>query len=588
MADKNKRIMRYIVPFSFSEMAYEQLCCRLEADYSWQSVEAKQNDGDIYQYIYHALEGRGESAAAGSAWMYGSKQKGKNKIWDLALRTDKDEWIYGEIAAAGLYIFRTGIGLFWYEIRLERTDLTVDDLIGCQNKLKELNRRAKDGRIFRVRKNCSRLIEKEELRLEKEGRTAEEWQTVDGGRIEPGKIYYVRRSCLSEDIGEGIEYRLAVRDEEGKVRIKYHHLRQVSLGCWVTEMLRVLDCELQYYPGYKNKMEAGGDGLGQPEELVPEEALLFSYFTFQPEDGVGSGEELLDAAWHLNNGFNKRFLMPEGVERQMYQPFRDAYWYAASEGCGCYVRVNSENSEFLQGKLPHRMRNDYFTLYMILLYQAYSLLHFSEKIEYELSADAGTYLEASEAYSRKLQLIQTEINTFLMKSVHTSVSHVQYQNDVYNYIAKRIRIKENVESLTAGVDFLEELQETREEQKRMQQEKKTAEKRQRELEKQEQKEKEEARKRQQEDDRLSIGVSILSLLTVISAFADGIGFLDSVRDDGGILAALGQGLEYIVILAVILIMFITAAVIMGCSVHRFWKNRRNEQPDNESETVKGR
>ena len=127
-----------------------------------------------------------------------------------------------------------------------------------------------------------------------------------------------------------------------------------------------------------------------------------------------------------------------------------------------------------------------------------------------------------------------------MKSVHTSVSHVQYQNDVYNYIAKRIRIKENVESLTAGVDFLEELQETREEQKRMQQEKKTAEKRQRELEKQEQKEKEEARKRQQEDDRLSIGVSILSLLTVISAFADGIGFLDSVRDDGGILAALGQ------------------------------------------------
>ena len=51
-------------------------------------------------------------------------------------------------------------------------------------------------------------------------------------------------------------------------------------------------------------------------------------------------------------------------------------------------------------------------IYILLLYQLYSLIHFSEKIEYELSADAKDYLKAPEAYNLKLKEIQAEINTF--------------------------------------------------------------------------------------------------------------------------------------------------------------------------------
>ena len=54
-------------------------------------------------------------------------------------------------------------------------------------------------------------------------------------------------------------------------------------------------------------------------------------------------------------------------------------------------------------------------IYILLLYQLYSLIHFSEKIEYELSADAKDYLRAPEAYNLKLKEIQAEINTFFIK-----------------------------------------------------------------------------------------------------------------------------------------------------------------------------
>ena len=109
-------------------------------------------------------------------------------------------------------------------------------------------------------------------------------------------------------------------------------------------------------------------------------------------------------------------------------------------------------------------------IYILLLYQLYSLIHFSEKIEYELSADAKDYLRAPEAYNLKLKEIQAEINTFLLKSVHTSVSQMQTQNDFYQFAKKNLRLREEIQSLTAGVDFLEELLETQEEQRRQEKE----------------------------------------------------------------------------------------------------------------------
>ena len=199
---------------------------------------------------------------------------------------------------------------------------------------------------------------------------------------------------------------------------------------------------------------------------------------------------------------------------------------------------NEENRHYLKTNLSDNVRRDYFMIYILLLYQLYSLIHFSEKIEYELSADAKDYLRAPEAYNLKLKEIQAEINTFLLKSVHTSVSQMQTQNDFYQFAKKNLRLREEIQSLTAGVDFLEELLETQEEQRR--QEKENA----------------ELLQRQQEEDKLSVGVAVLSLLAILSAFAD------------------RENIAYPIILVIVVLIGFVALVVCKDSAVRYWRSKR--------------
>ena len=177
-------------------------------------------------------------------------------------------------------------------------------------------------------------------------------------------------------------------------------------------------------------------------------------------------------------------------------------------------------------------------IYILLLYQLYSLIHFSEKIEYELSADAKDYLRAPEAYNLKLKEIQAEINTFLLKSVHTSVSQMQTQNDFYQFAKKNLRLREEIQSLTAGVDFLEELLET------------------------------------QEEDKLSVGVAVLSLLAILSAFADGIGFLNEIKEAGSLMNLCRENIAYPIILVIVVLIGFVALVVCKDSAVRYWRSKR--------------
>lgn len=300
---------------------------------------------------------------------------------------------------------------------------------------------------------------------------------------------------------------------------------------------------------------------GQSETNGPRRALLYNYFSFEQEAEAQSDEGqrkqmLLDRADFLTAGHNKNFLRSPDVSEYVYQPFKDAYWYVSNSGCGCYVYKNKENRHYLKTNLSDNVRRDYFMIYILLLYQLYSLIHFSEKIEYELSADAKDYLRAPEAYNLKLKEIQAEINTFLLKSVHTSVSQMQTQNDFYQFAKKNLRLREEIQSLTAGVDFLEELLETQEEQRR--QEKENA----------------ELLQRQQEEDKLSVGVAVLSLLAILSAFADGIGFLNEIKEAGSLMNLCRENIAYPIILVIVVLIGFVALVVCKDSAVRYWRSKR--------------
>ena len=581
---KQEWMMRYIVPFCFSG-EYERTCKYLDASTALWQLE-KLSGGYVYNHICQTL-----SYIPDNNILQGSTWKLRESGFQLEMSLKKN----GEprrviISDSGVYLFRTGIGLFWYEISFKDRDISVENLIEYQGVLKNLGEKCS---IYRVEDKSFEIPRKEEAECTKE-QIQEEWSVLmirdvmdpipdcgievkneEKGLLEK-KIYLentfdrkISVSSLKENaIRANFRLTRLERDAAGKYKkayVKYQEKEEFSIGKWIYEKLQVLSCDVSFHMlrGLLNSKDKNKDDFY--DGRIPKCALLYNYFAYDKETNEASCEqqldqELLNRAVLLTGGHNRRYLQAKDMSDHAYHPFKNAYWYVSDEGCGCYVYKNEKNREYLESNLSDKVRKEYFILYMLLLYQSYSLLHFSEKIEYELSADAKEYLDSSDAYNQQLKEIQTEINTFLLKSVHTSVSQVRSQNDFYNFAKKQLRIREEIQSLTAGVDFLEELLETQEE-KRQRDKEIEEEKHQREREKAEQEQREaEQRKRQDEDDRLSLGVTALSLLTVISAFADAVGFLDDVYEKG-IGALFGRGIAYPILLCIVTVVGIIAGVV---------------------------
>ena len=95
--------------------------------------------------------------------------------------------------------------------------------------------------------------------------------------------------------------------------------------------------------------------------------------------------------------------------------------------------------------------------------------------------------------------LETEINTFLVKTVYTSVSFIEHHNGFYNYVKERLHIDEDINSLTLGLHSLEELMEMkREEEKSL------------------------------EADKVNVGLGILSLLVIFSAVWDLVSLAEAI------------------------------------------------------------
>ena len=83
---------------------------------------------------------------------------------------------------------------------------------------------------------------------------------------------------------------------------------------------------------------------------------------------------------------------------------------------------------------------------------------YSDIIAKKLPANANQYKKFSGVIKKTLVDITTEINVFLAKSVYSSVSYVQQQNDYYNYVANQLRIEDCIDSVKQGLVALEDLE----------------------------------------------------------------------------------------------------------------------------------
>jgi len=485
---------RHIIPFSYKcDGGFAEICQTLEYNADWEVAADYTGEQDIYEYMNHALSPRENKGNVGRSFDY-IRRDDKGRILRL-LWCRKDENVEIVVKNSGLYLFRTGIGFFWNEIEVLKDDLTCDELVLLQNKFKEYNHSGNFRSFY-------------EIISDNEASPSEEYDHCP-----------LRRMAFID----------------GKEQPMYYGCRRFTMGNRVARILEDLKCDIIFYPQRKNCFSTIVD---MPRDLfapyVPDKALLFNYVVMDGKEAPGeSAHSLEELAFYLTNGYKDSYQMNPEESSHMYKPFANAYWYVTKSGCGYYIQTNEKNDAFFTGTMPQKVMQDYFSLYILLLYQNYTLLKYAGEIEDILSADESDYLADDKDFSSVLEDLKTRINVFLVKSVYASVSHIQHQNGFYEYAEEMIGIKKDIESITIGLESLEELHRT-----------KKAEQREADM-----------RRRQ---NQLSLGMGALSLLAIFSAFVDSINFINTMQTFW-IGKAIPQLIAYGIVLIIVLFVSVYAA-----------------------------
>lgn len=293
------------------------------------------------------------------------------------------------IKRVGLFVFRTGIGIFWFELKnsenIKLSPFTkIENFIEFQKCFKQLSAPWQKDMFHVVTGNNG----KEELTPFMAGK----W------------INDILNSTFASSVS-------------APVKIEYYSTEE---DCTSTEPL-------------------------------PDKAILFNLALMKPVNEhyfEDVKEELSHIGFMLSNGFNDSYLMPDNIRDLSLKTFDNVLWHASSFGMGQYVAYNKSNAFFFENLLSDRMFSDYFIVYIIILYQQYSVLFYTEQLELTFPSDLNKIgLDTLQKYSER-------INLFLIKSVYASVSHLEQHNNVYRYISKTMCIKDNINDLTIGLDSL--------------------------------------------------------------------------------------------------------------------------------------
>ena len=293
---------------------------------------------------------------------------------------------------------------------------------------------------------------------------------------------------------------------------KREYLTPFHFGNWINELIGFLG-GVSYFAERKNSFTSmlknsvakindsnNEDFTDESKNYMPtspDKAILFSYIVFDNKCEKDTLDGRYSLTYQITNGYKESYHSGYETKNEIKCPFDDVMWYATQEGVSYLAWPTYDNIQVFSEEIQAKVKTDYFTLFIKNLYQSYSLLIYANKIQSEISAISRKYLEMSA--DQNITDLFWDINLFLTKSMATSVSHIHHQSEFYIYLKKQLRVQEDVESVTSGLNALDLLQ----------------------------------RERKKRDEKLQAIMGLLTLLGIASALVDSFDFVNKFQFNDG-------------------------------------------------------
>ena len=594
--------LRYVIPFTFEEN-FDEVCARVdsqkteepgnEPDLVWKRVtperlkeESSQkhkgldDESDLYTYIWEEFmfdsdKGKLSENKMGAQWtrrkeelnnplmelLYlkqyefnkrsrkndeSDQNKGKNQnkqkesfdvfnadTWKNMLKTALNV----NLRDMGLYLFRNGLGFLWYELSLVKPKtakiqkpkdgpITTEELMEFQRTVKELN---KDQKVRLLKKQA----EPGPISFDEPYE-----ETVYLSPFYPGQMVADTLRFLN------VSYLTYRKSHDGDMDMRSDKFTKAYL--YGLEKLE-LGAEL---PDEYVRANKG------PQRVLPDKAVLFSYGVMtnpQNREELGDEEDRYRLTYYLTNGYNTTYDCSPDIVSEIIRPFNNAYWFASKEGVSYFKWPNAENEGIFRSVIRTNVKRDYFVLFIKAIYQSYSLQLLGRKIQDDIPAEHLQNMKKEDFL--KVERRYEETNLFLTKNMATSVSHIDHQSVFYSYLKRRLRIAEDANSISAGLEALEALQK----------------------EKRDEEEKE-------RDDAVQNTLGIISLLAIASALIDSFDFISmfALENDMGWKWLKDEHLK------VFIAELIVIGVIVVISVYAIKRFRENRKGANKGKKEKER
>ena len=589
-------LLRYIVPFTY-EGDFDEACAKIDregaeacaktdredsdlaaagkpSDRGWirYTPSMVRGESDLYAYIREEFMFDNPDAApasgaqlmplsdkkSGAQWIHRKMGK-RTPLAQLVLlpnykinsgkggknpQVTPEEWdeyyekaVHIDLTEMGIYLFRNGLGFVWYE--LDPGPIASSRLIGMQKHIKELNLASKISLL---------KIEKQPVG---EGMVVGKKVIHNNGEKYYGKDIYLTPFFMGKMLVDTMRF----------LGVTFLTERKATYPT----MLKMAKRFVEAFPYDKKEYSAQTlERAAQDYPTFPDKAVLFSYgYMYNPED-LGEEMERCALSFYLTKGYLAGYSCPADIAEKMVKPFRNAIWFASSEGASYFNWGTDAKPEFYTGGIMPKIKNDYFPLFIKALYQSYSLFLFGRKIQEEIPAQDIERM-SDEDYERIAKRYE-EINLFLTKSMATSVSHIDHQSEFYNFLKERLRIAEDARSIGSGLDALDALQKEERHRKEVLR-----------LAEVSRLEKEKEEEEKQRDNAVQRVLEIISMLAIASALIDSYDFISKLaigqEESWGWMFAKHPG---VFLLELVVVLGIAAIAIRGLIMIRKSKKKKEK------------